>query len=390
MRSFLPFAVLFFALTQTVAAGAIEGQAHLRDLPANKAILTYERTDQARLTVTVTRKRGVEQMPLIAAEVDVRHLVNRLLDSLSADRVAITSPDDLPEFDAESAHRLFMLLVHPFMDELGGIDRLAIATDGVLADLPFDTLLTALPGDDIRTAGTYSAFPWLRKRFAISRFTVMMRQVSGEVSTSRAEGGLLGFGNPVIGLSEGLQFQPLPEANLELALLRMSLHNRPGRIVIGSRASEAGFKRALASSDDLAVLAIATHGFGAEEAEDDAFLMLTHGDGEDGILTATEVRTLRFRADLVILSACNSGAEALVDAFIEAGGEHILALRWPVLSDVARQISTSVVDMTQRDMSLPHDLALWQAVDQLIDSGTSPHHGHPMVWAPFVLTTAAV
>ncbi len=390
MRSLLTLAVLLFISTQSVAAGEIEGQTHLQDLPADKAVLTYERIDQTWLTVTVMKKGNVEQALLIAPQADVHHLANRLLDNLNPDRAVIASLDDLPEFDAESAHRLFMLLVHPFMDQLGEIDRVAIVADGVLADLPFDALLTALPSAELRTAGRYSAFPWLRKRFVISRLTRMMRPVGGDVAASRAKGGLLGFGNPAAGLGLKLPLPALPEANLELALLRMSLHGRPGSIAVGSRASEARFKEALASSDDLAVLSLATHGFGAGNEGDDAFLLLTHGDGEDGILTAAEVRALRFRADLVILSACNSGAEPLVDAFIEAGGDHVLALRWPVLSNVARQVSTSLVDMTQRDKNLPHDRALWQALDQLIDGGTSLHHGHPMVWAPFVLTAAAV
>lgn len=388
MHSFLAFIALISAFTHSVAAQEVAGQSLLRNLPADKAILTYDRVDQASLTVTLTKTMGVKQLSLIAPENDIDRLASRLLDSLNPDRVTVASPDDLPAFDARSAHHLFMLLVHPLMDELGGIDRLAITAEGALADLPFDTLLTALPVTELRDAGRYAAFPWLRKRFVISRLARATRPVSSAFNTSRTEGGLLGFGNPTIGQNVGLAVPALPDANLELALLRMSLHGRSGEIAVGAKASEARFKQALTSSEDLAVLAVATHGFRANGAEDDAVLMLSHGDGEDGILTAAEVRALRFRADLVILSACNSGARTLVEAFIEAGGEQVLAMRWPVLSDVARQISTSIVDLTQRDADLPHDLALWRSVDQLINGGTSPHHGHPMVWAPFVLTAA--
>ncbi|MGI9487374.1 MAG: hypothetical protein ACR2RF_16155 [Geminicoccaceae bacterium] len=38
----------------------------------------------------------------------------------------------------------------------------------------------------------------------------------------------------------------------------------------------------------------------------------------------------------------------------------------------------------------PPNLMLWTMVDQLIDGGTSPHHGHPMVWGSLVLAPAAV
>lgn len=390
MRSLVTLAALFLALTQPVTARDTGGQAPFGDIPADKAVLVYERIDPTRLTVAVIKTAGVEHVSLIAPEADVHHLVNRLLDNLDPDRMVIASPDDLPDVDAETAHHLFMLMMHPLMDRLPEIDRLAIMADGVLADLPFDALLTAMPSTRLRTAETYSAFPWLRKRFAISRLTRMARQVDGDVTPSREKGGLLGFGNPALDLDRGFSLPALPEANLELASMHMSLHGRPGSIAVGAKASEARFKEALASSTDLAVLALATHGFGATDSEDGASLMLTHGDGEDGRLTAAEVQRLSFRADLVILSACSSGAGALVDAFVEAGGEHVMALRWPVLSDVARLVSTNLVNMTQRDAGLSHDLALSQAIDQLIDGGTSPHHGHPMVWAPFVLTTAAV
>ena len=174
------------------------------------------------------------------------------------------------------------------------------------------------------------------------------------------------------------------------ALLRMSLHGRPGRIAVGADASEAHFKTALETTDRLAVLALATHGIKVRGEQDDAALILSEGAGEDGFLTTDDVRAMRFRADLVILSACDSAALPLVKAFIEAGGQRVLALRWPVLSDVARQISANLVAMTQHDTDLPHDVALQLAVNQLIEGGTSSHYNHPMIWAPFVLTAATV
>jgi CHAT domain-containing protein len=274
------------------------------------------------------------------------------------------------------------------MAELHGVERLAINADGALAALPFDVLLRTPPSATEREAKAYTRYAWLRKTFVISRLSRTARPAGTRQPASRETGGLLGFGNPELAEHVTMMAPALPEANLELALLRMNLHGRPGTIAVGAKASEARFKRALAAADPLAVLALATHGTKVSDQTGDAVLMLSHGNGEDGLLTAEEVRALRFRADLVILSACDSGAETLVDAFIEAGGDQVLALRWPVLSDVARQVSSTVVAMTQNDADLPHDLALWQALDQLISGGASPHLGHPVIWAPFVLTTA--
>ena len=387
MRLFLSLFLLILSITESAISRDIENPSALRFMPSSKATLAFERVDRHNISVSITRPDRTARMDLAASETVIDKLKGRLLDSLQPDVTVLDLSGDVPRFDVEAAHDLFKILVQPLMQELGGIDRLAISTDDTLSALPFDVLLTALPSLEQTKTEAYQTYPWLRKSFAISRLTKTTRPRMPVHTATRSKGGLLGFGNPVIADSVPLPVAALPNANLELALLRMSLHGRPGTIAVGAHASEARLKKALTSADPLAVLALATHGTRVSGDTNDAVLMLSEGDGEDGYLTAEEVRTLRFRADLVILSACDSGAETLVNAFIEAGGEQVLALRWPVLSDVARQVSSAVVAMTQNNVALPHDVALWRTLNQVI-SGASPQLSHPMFWAPFVLTSA--
>ncbi len=389
MRLFLSLILLILSINESAVSRDIENPSTLRFTPFSKATLAFERVDQHSISVTITRPDRTAQIDLAASETVIDKLKGRLLDSLQPNVTMLDLPVDVPRFDVEAAHSLFKILVQPLMQELHGIDRLAISADGTLSTLPFDVLLTALPSLEQAKAEAYQTYPWLRKVFAISRLTKTTRPRLPTHTATRSNGGLLGFGNPVIADDVLQPVAALPDANLELALLRMSLHGRPGTIAVGAHASEARLKKALTTTDPLAVLALATHGTRVSGRKDDAVLMLSEGDGEDGYLTAEEVRTLRFRADLVILSACDSGAETLVNAFIEAGGEQVLALRWPVLSHVARQVSSDVVAMTQNDVALPHDVALWRTLDQMM-SGASPQLGHPMFWAPFVLTSATV
>jgi CHAT domain-containing protein len=388
MRIILIVIFTLLVVTEDAISREAETLGTMHSMPLGKAALIFERLGQEKLSVIMIRHDKLKRLDLDAPEATVESLADRLLNSLTPSLTAVTSPTDLPAFDAEAAHGLFLLLLQPLEAELNGINRLAIKADGTLALLPFGALLTALPTTQQRDRGDYASYPWLRQSFAISRLRKTTRPMEASNAISRAAGGLLGFGNPVTAEDVTHPSPPLPEANLELALLRMSLHGRPSTIAVGANASEARFKQALASSAPLAVLALATHGARLSGEQDGAVLMLTEGDGEDGLLTADDVRALRFRADLVILSACDSGAETLVDAFIEAGGDQVLALRWPVLSEVARRISTTLVAMTQTDTALDHDIALWRAVNRLIDGGNSSHFGHPMIWAPFVLTTA--
>lgn len=389
MRLFLSLILLILSINESAVSRDIENPSTPRFTPFSKATLAFERVDQHSISVTITRPDRTLQIDLAASETVIDKLKGRLLDSLQPKVTMLDLPVDVPRFDVEAAHNLFKILVQPLMQGLHGIDRLAISADGTLSTLPFDVLLTSLPSLERAKAEAYQTYPWLRKVFAISRLAKTTRPRLPAHTATRSNGGLLGFGNPVIADDVPLPVAALPDANLELALLRMSLHGRPGTIAVGAHASEARLKKALTTTDPLAVLALATHGTRVSGGKDDAVLMLSEGDGEDGYLTAEEVRTLRFRADLVILSACDSGAETLVNAFIEAGGEQVLALRWPVLSDVARQVSSAIVAMTQNNVALPHDVALWRTLDQMM-SGASPQLGHPMFWAPFVLTSATV
>ena len=79
--------------------------------------------------------------------------------------------------------------------------------------------------------------------------------------------------------------------------------------------------------------------------------MLTAGGGEDGLLTASEILKLCLNADRVPFSACNTavgrkpGADALeglAQAFPYAGARALLVSHWPVESQSAVALMTSV------------------------------------------------
>ena len=66
-------------------------------------------------------------------------------------------------------------------------------------------------------------------------------------------------------------------------------------------------------------------------------MVLTRGSGEDGLLQAREIRALPLRADLVILSACDTGKgkplgeegiASLEHAFLLAGAKAVIASLW--------------------------------------------------------------
>jgi CHAT domain-containing protein len=115
---------------------------------------------------------------------------------------------------------------------------------------------------------------------------------------------------------------------------------------------------------------------------------------DDGLLTASEVAQLKFDADWVILSACNTaaadgtpgaeGLSGLAKAFFYAGSRALLVSHWPVVSAAAVAITTRMLKEAAKPgigRSEAHRLAMMA----LIEDTDHPHFAHPMFWAPFVV-----
>ena len=141
----------------------------------------------------------------------------------------------------------------------------------------------------------------------------------------------------------------LPETADELRTMAGILGGDNSDLFLRERATERHIKSA--ALDKYRVLAFATHGLVAGELKGlaEPALVLTPprvaSAEDDGLLTASEVATLKLNADLVILSACNTaaadgtpGADALsglTKAFFYAGARTLLVSHWPVASGAA-------------------------------------------------------
>lgn len=153
---------------------------------------------------------------------------------------------------------------------------------------------------------------------------------------------------------------PLYDTADELKGIAASLGAPANELILGANASETAVK-SLSGSGRLAeyrVIAFATHGLVAGDIKGlaEPALALTVPDepteADDGLLTASEVATLKLNADWVILSACNTaagdkpGAEALsglARAFFYAGARGLLVSHWPVKSSAAVKLTTTAI-----------------------------------------------
>ncbi len=166
------------------------------------------------------------------------------------------------------------------------------------------------------------------------------------------------------------------------------------KIYIGADAREDRLK---GEAGRAGILHFATHGTMNNASPMYSHLVLAQGDtNEDGLLETSEVRQLDLKAELALLSACET-ARGRVGA-----GEGMIGLSWAMFiagvpATVVSQLQ--VESASKRDLMLNFDSqlsmqsvaakiqmtkaeALWHAFLKLMKN---PETSHPFYWAGFVL-----
>jgi len=282
-----------------------------------------------------------------------------VLPSVSA-LAAVAAPSTQP-----AARETYLGFANPLLTGRTGADRRAFARKGCA---PVVTLAAAEPAD----AGE-----------ALPAAAALFRGAEADVAAVRA-------------------LAPLPETADEACAVAAAMGAPETAVRLGADATEATVKD-LSEAGDLSrarILHFATHGLVSGELSGlaEPAVVLTPPDAasprDDGLLTASEVTTLKLDADWVILSACNTasgdgGGEALsglARAFFYAGAHSLMVSHWPVNSDAAVSLVTGAVDALTREPAIGRAEALRRAMAAEIDKGGA--HADPANWAPFILVGA--
>jgi CHAT domain-containing protein/Tfp pilus assembly protein PilF len=299
---------------------------------------------------------------------------------------------------ARSAHRLYRQLLAPVEDRLAGKDLLIIP-DGPLNAVPFEALLK-------REVSPQSAdareLPYVLRDHAVSyaySATVLVQGLRRK--RERPPDEFVGFapGFAEAGASAGAP-RALPGSRKEVADVRALFAERQGlfggwfsgrsRVYLGRDATETRLKSA--GVERYRYVHLATHGVVDEEHPGRSRLLLEPeaGPSEDGVLSLGEVYNLRLNADLVVLSACDTGRGriargegiiGLTRGFLYAGASSLLVSLWPV-SDVAA--AGLVTDFyTELLAGRPKARALREA--KLRTLARNPEYAKPFYWSSLVL-----
>lgn len=352
-------------------------------------------------------------------EAEITNTITRLRASLKPSSGSGLST--LPAFDAASAYRLFALIFAPVAHELRDTRTLIWYGQGPLGAVPPAVLVTAPPA----TATAASPAELGSLHFLVDRFAVavlpdlsMFPQERAKSRGTLQAGKFLGVGAPLLSadeidgarrsqsdeLARGFTGKSLadlpkmPEAADEMKALAALFPAGQSTLLLGPAADEHEVVRDRLLS--FGTIAFATHGFLADDIENihEPSLMLALApnahDRFDGILTTSEIASLKLNADLVILSACNTASgdgrphgdafTGLTQAFFTAGARNVMVSQWPVMSGAAVQLSVGTVE---RALSGKETLArsLQLAMQALRKGAANALEAHPAYWGPFVI-----
>jgi CHAT domain-containing protein len=285
-------------------------------LDANTALLSYLVVDNATYLFVITKSSNKTSVDLKSFSLPITR--DALADRVSAFRQQLGARD--PEF-RQPAKQLFELLLKPAQAELQGKTNLIISPDSSLWELPFQTLLTSANRYLIEDA----AIAYAPSLTVLREMTKQRKLLTG----SPASSSLLAIGNPLISkeTTERATFSrrddkldPLPEAEREVKLLGQMYGSSRSHVYTGAEAREDRIK---AEARNHKILHFATHGILNDATPMHSYLALARGgDNEDGLLEAWELMETELRADLVVLSACET-ARGRVGA-----GEGVIGFSW--------------------------------------------------------------
>jgi CHAT domain-containing protein len=281
--------------------------------------------------------------------------------------------------------RLYESLVVPWRSTLGSeIQRLVVVPDGGLNSLPFEALTSRADGRALVDDYTISYAPSATVLFELTAAREPLADVSA----------VLVLANPAhapaaVADTAGFDLSPLPYSDEEAAtVFRVGGPN--SLRLVGRNATESRVK--MVARRRYGIAHFATHGLIDQEFPLRSALLLASdpsAGGDDGLLQAREIYGLGLKADMVVLSSCQTalgrvvageGVLSLAQAFLHGGARSVVASLWRVDDRRAAELMSRFYDRLSRGDGKAEALRRAK-LDLLRESpGLAPRF-----WASFVL-----
>jgi CHAT domain-containing protein len=286
-----------------------------------------------------------------------------LADQIRAYRKSIESNNAAAEAQGRA---LYDRLIRPLASQIKG-SRLTLCPHGALHYVPFAALLDG-------------------EQYLIDRYSVRVMPSASALAylkTDKPEkvGKVLALGDPDLGDAK----YDLPNALAEAVQVAQMFPD--SRALLRKEASKTAFKQLGGS---FSIIHFASHAVFSPDAPLASGLFLAKGDEPDGRLTVRELYAMRLDAQLVTLSACETGLGkvlsgdeviGLTRGFFYAGARTIVASLWSVQDQATAELMISFYrNLAHTDQREALRLAQIQ---------TRETHPAPALWAAFEITGSA-
>jgi len=267
------------------------------------------------------------------------------------------------------------------------VTHLVIIPTGRMGVIPFEALFTG----SIKGHDGYSQLPYLLNKYSVSyEFSAgMILQKNSSSKENSAPPSIL-LCAPVE-FAESTNLNRLPgteEEVIEISKLFTS-RNLKNETLLETNANEDQIKSS--GIKDYRYLHFATHGVVDELNPELSRIYLSSGENEDGNLFSGEIYNLELNADLVALSACETGlgkiskGEGVIGlsrALVYAGARSIIVSFWNVAdastSQLMREFYTHLLTKNNNDFASALRAAKLKMVSE-------KNYAAPYFWAPFVI-----
>ncbi len=345
-----------------------------------------------------------------------RAVQNAIDDGLSSNAIKRVASENLPQFIRSSANLYDWLFPTAARATIAHASTLFVVPTGALYRIPFEALVTNAPklpakphylvedhaiaylsSASVLGVLRYGAKPYHQSAreplaaFAPVTFGVAPSPAATPTVDQQRTRGLVTY---VRGGSAASGFPPLKGSEAEVMAVAATLHAPASDLYLNERASLATVNQLNASKRlrQYRYLLFATHAVMPDLVHDiiQPSLVLAQPDA-GGYLTMAGVFGLSLNADLVTLSACDSGGgvatqgegvQGLTQAFMYAGTPAVSVTQWEIVDSIAQTFTPAFYARLAKGEAPSQ--ALRETKLELI-RGNDPLLQHPFFWAPMIL-----
>ncbi len=342
---------------------------------------------------------------------EIEAAVRRVRDTWS--RPATPGAGVLRKSQPDAVRQLSDLVIAPLADKLTG-RRLMIVPDGALHYVPFSALLLGATPliDSVEVVSVPAASALLRRDrprrppasktlavladpvFEADDPRVGARAPGGEAArTARRDTGERHWSLRETSVGDGLPLARLTFSRMEARAILSQVPRSQRLVALDFRASRAtALSPALA---DVRIVHFATHSVVDSTHPELSGIILSlvdaHGREQSGVLSGIDVLNLRLRADVVVLSGCETalgreirgeGPMSLGRGFLNAGAATVVASLWNVDDSATAALMKSFYAALLGSRRLSPSAALRAAQ---LEMRTHPRWRDPRFWAGFVV-----